>query len=158
MAWWKGAASWVVWWVALAVLWLLYQGEWNSMQLYAAASAAAVSATLALVVGRYAAPRARIEQRWLLRAKRVPAQIVVEFVVVTRVLVRALVERRVPTGEFRAVRFPTGGSRPAERGRRAFVTLAMGYSPNSYVVDMDEERGLVLVHLLSPVPPGEELF
>ena len=82
----------------------------------------------------------------------------VEFVVVTRVLVRALVERRVPTGEFRAVPFPTGGSRPAERGRRAFVTLAMGYSPNSYVVDMDEERGLVLVHLLSPVPPGKELF
>jgi hypothetical protein len=60
-------------------------------------------------------------------------------------------------GEFRTVPFPAGGARPTERGRRAFVALATGYSPNSYVVDVDEERGEVLVHLLRSVPSGEEL-
>ena len=54
--------------------------------------------------------------------------------------------------------FPAGGARPAERGRRALVSIATGYSPNSYVVDVDEERGELLVHLLHPVPPGEEIY
>ena len=158
MAWLKGAASWVLWWASLALLWLLYQGEWNSIQLYAAASAGAVSATVAMLVRAYARPRVRFERRWLAHVARVPLDVLVEFVVVTRVLVRALAERRVPTGEFRAVPFPAGGSRPAERGRRALVTMAMGYSPNSYVVDIDEDQGLALVHLLSPVPRGEEVL
>jgi multisubunit Na+/H+ antiporter MnhE subunit len=158
MAWLRRAASWVLWWVSLALLWLLYQGEWNAIELYAAASAGAVSATIAVLVRAYAAPRARFERRWLVRLAGVPLTVVVEFVVVTRVLVRALIERRVPTGEFRAVPFPAGGSRPAERGRRALVTMAMGYGPNSYVVDVDQHEGLALVHLLSPVPRGEELL
>ena len=158
MTWLRGAASWVFWWASLALLWLLYQGEWDSIELYAAASAAAVSASLTLLIHRESLPGTRFERRWLARAVRVPRDVVVEFAVVTKVLVRALLERRVPTGEFRAVPFPAGGPRPAERGRRAFVTLAMGYSPNSYVVDIDEEQGLVLVHLLSPVPRGQELL
>jgi multisubunit Na+/H+ antiporter MnhE subunit len=158
MAWLRGAASWVLWWVSLALLWLLYQGEWNSIELYAAASAGAVSATIAVLVRAYAGPRARFERRWLVRLAGVPLSVVVEFIVVTRVLVRALIERRVPTGEFRAVPFPAGGSRPAGRGRRALATMAMGYSPNSYLVDIDEDEGLPLVHLLSPVARGEELL
>jgi len=158
MAWLRGAASWVLWWLSLALLWLLYQGEWNAIQLYAAASAGAVSATIAVLVRSYAGVRTRVERRWLVRLAGVPQSVVVEFAVVTRVLVRALIERRVPTGEFRAVPFPAGGSRPAERGRRALVTMAMGYSANSYVVDIDEDEGLALLHLLSPVPRGEELL
>jgi multisubunit Na+/H+ antiporter MnhE subunit len=154
----RGAASWLLWWVALALLWLLYQGVWNPVELYAAAAAGAVSAGIAMLVRAYAAPRVRFERRWLVRTARVPLSVVAEFGVVTRVLVRALVERRVPSGEFRAVPFPAGGSRPAERGRRALVTMAIGYSPNSYVVDIDQDQGLVLMHFLSPVPRGEELL
>ena len=41
--------------------------------------------------------------------------------------------------------------------RRAFIAMATGYSPNSYVVDVDEDRGEVLVHVLRRVPRGEEL-
>jgi multisubunit Na+/H+ antiporter MnhE subunit len=146
----------VVWlilvWVGLAALWLLYQGEWNAIQLYAAASAATLSLVVAFVVRRGALPSVRIERRWLVRAARVPWNVVKEFVLVTGTLLRR------GHGEFRRVPFPAGGARPAERGRRAFVAIATGYSPNSYVVDVDEERGEVLVHVLHPVPPGEELY
>ena len=139
-------------WVGLAALWLLYQGEWNAIQLYAAASAATLSLVVALVVRRGALPSVRLERRWLVGAARVPWNVVEEFVLVTVTLLRG------GEGEFRTVPFPAGGARPAERGRRAFVAIATGYSPNSYVVDVDEERGELLVHLLHPVPTGEELF
>jgi multisubunit Na+/H+ antiporter MnhE subunit len=138
-------------WVGLAALWLLYQGEWNAIQLYAAGSAAALSLVVAVVVRRHALPSARIERRLLVRVARVPWAVVKQFGYITLFLLRR------GKGEFRTVPFPTGGARPAERGRRAFVALATGYSPNSYVVDVDEERHEMLVHLLRRVPPGEEL-
>ena len=141
-------------WVALAALWLLYQGEWNGIQIYAALSAGALSLLVGLVLRRRALPTARVEPRWFLRAAKVPWNVLREFVLISVFLVR----RPRRGGEFRALRFPAGGARPAERGRRAFVALATGYSPNSYVVDVDEERGLILVHVLSPVSPGEELL
>jgi hypothetical protein len=39
-----------------------------------------------------------------------------------------------------------------------FAALAVTYSPNSYVVDLDEDEHAVVVHTLSPVPPGQELL
>jgi multisubunit Na+/H+ antiporter MnhE subunit len=153
----RAIARWAVAWVALAGLWLLYQGEWNAIQLYAAGSAATLSLVLALLVRRFALPAARVEVKWIARAAKIPWLVLREFGLVTSLLVRALAARRVPTGEFREVPFSAGGARPAERGRRAFVALATGYSPNSYVVDVDEERNVALVHVLAPVPSGEEL-
>jgi hypothetical protein len=144
--------AWVILvWVALTAFWLLIQGEWNAIQLYAAASAATLSLVVGLGVRRWALPSARVEVRWLRRALWIPWQVVKEFGYVTLFLLRR------GEGEFRTDSYPTGGARPAERGRRAFVALATGYSPNSYVVDVDRERGEVLVHLLRSVPPGEEL-
>jgi multisubunit Na+/H+ antiporter MnhE subunit len=147
----RTVARWVLGWVALWALWLLYQGEWNDIQLYAAASAATLSLVVALLVRRLALPAVRVERRWLVRATRIPWLVVKEFWFITEFLFTR------GEGEFRRVPFPAGGARPAERGRRAFIALATGYSPNSYVVDVDEDRGEVLVHVLSPVPPGQEL-
>jgi multisubunit Na+/H+ antiporter MnhE subunit len=147
----KAVVRWTLGWVALWALWLLVQGEWNAIQIYAAASAATLSLVVALVVSRFALPAARVERRWLVRAVRIPWLVVKEFWMITR----ALLERG--EGEFRRLDFPAGGARPAERGRRAFIAMATGYSPNSYVLDVDEERGDVLVHVLARVPRGEEL-
>jgi multisubunit Na+/H+ antiporter MnhE subunit len=157
----RGTMRTVVWcvvcWLGLAALWLLYQGEWNAIQIYAAISAGALSTIVAAILRRHARPRTRIAPRFLRSLLAVPWQVLSEFVVIARVLVRAAVERRVPTGEFRAVAYATGGERPAERGRRAFLAMVVGYAPNSYVIDIDTERKVVLLHLLSPVPQGEEL-
>ena len=66
----------------------------------------------------------------------------------------ALAVRRGMQGRFRTVALPVRGRDPAARGRRALLALAVTYSPNSYVVDVDEEEGVVLVHEL--VPRGHE--
>jgi hypothetical protein len=100
--------TWTAWWLGLAALWLLYQGERNDIQLYAALSAGALGATLMLVIRIYARTAARVELRWLGGVLRLPWRVVYEFVLVTSLLVRALARREIPTGEFRAVPFPMG--------------------------------------------------
>src|SRR5204863_9104734 len=135
----------------LWALWLLYQGEWNAIEVWAAASAATLSLVVAVLVGRFALPTARVEWRSPVRPARIPWLVVKEFGMVTAFLFQR------GEGEFRRLDFPAGGARPAERGRRAFIVMATGYSPNSYVVDVDEDRGEVLVHVLRRVPRGEEL-
>jgi multisubunit Na+/H+ antiporter MnhE subunit len=144
---------WIFGWVVLGALWLLYQGEWNAVELYAAASAAALSVVVAFAVWGQALPAARVERRWLVRAGRIPWRVVREFGLITVFLVR----QPRGEGEFRRLSFPAGGARPAERGRRAFVALATGYSPNSYVLDVDDDENVALVHVLSRVPEGQEM-
>jgi multisubunit Na+/H+ antiporter MnhE subunit len=151
--------TWLGWWVVLALLWLLFQGEYNRIEQIAATSAAAVAATVAVLVRRQEPTGFRLETRWIARTWRVPWQVVREFGLMTVFLGRTLVRAGTPpTGGFRTLPFPTGGARPAERGRRAFAAVAITYSPNSYVIDMDEEQGAVVVHTLTPVPRGQELL
>jgi len=147
----QAVGRWALAWCVLWALWLLYQGEWNAIEVWAAASAATLSLVVALLVRRFALPTARVEWRSLVRAARIPWLVVKEFGMVTAFLFQR------GEGEFRRLDFPAGGARPAERGRRAFIAMATGYSPNSYVVDVDEDRGEVLVHVLRRVPRGEEL-
>lgn len=147
----RAVGRWALAWLALWALWLLYQGEWNAIQIYAASSAATLTLVVAVLIRRFALPAVRVERRWLVRAARIPWLVVKEFWFITAFLL----ERG--EGEFRRLDFPAGGARPAERGRRAFIAMATGYSPNSYVVDVDEDRGEVLVHVLRRVPRGEEL-
>lgn len=155
----RALASWALWWLVLALLWLLYQGEYNTIEQVAAASAATIGATLAMLVRRQEHTGFRLELRWLRRASSVPWQVLREFWLMTTFLLRTLSRRDIPaTGGFRALPFPTGGARPAERGRRAFAAIALTYSPNSYVVDMDEDEHAIVVHTLSPVPRGRELL
>lgn len=137
----RSVLKWAAAWVALWASWLLFQGEWNAIQNYAAASAATLCLVVALFVRRVAPPVVRGERRWLVRAARVPWLVVQEFWYITAFLFTGR------EGEFRRVEFPAGSA----------VEMLTGYSPNSYVVDVDENRGKVLVHVLRRVPRGEEL-
>jgi multisubunit Na+/H+ antiporter MnhE subunit len=152
----RDVARWAAWWVVLVFLWFLYQGDYNGIEQVAAACAAAVAATVAVVVRRQERTAIRVERRWLRKTAAVPWQVVREFALVTIFLARAL--RTPRAGETRRLPFPTGGARPHERGRRVLAAMAITYSPNSYVIDMDEDANEVVVHTLSPVPRGEELL
>jgi multisubunit Na+/H+ antiporter MnhE subunit len=135
-----------LWWIVLFWLWFLYQGEWNHILIVAAICAATLAALTAVLVRRRARPAFRLEWAWISRTAKVPWLVLRETVQTAWVLVLALPRRRTHFGEFRAFPFPAGGSRPAERGRRALAALAIGFSPNSYVVDIDPETDAMLVH------------
>ena len=52
----QAVGRWALAWLALWALWLLYQGEWNAIQVYAAASAATLTLLVALLLRRFALP------------------------------------------------------------------------------------------------------
>jgi hypothetical protein len=148
----KHVVAWVAWWLALFWLWMLLSGDWNQIEWIAAACAAAVAATIAEIARSRAAVAPRVPLRWVGRAWTVPHQTVVDFGIITWALVRSLVRRRVVRGEFRAHPFPAGEG----PGVRAWAVWAGQFSPNAYVVEVDAERDLVLVHDLVPNRASEE--
>src|SRR5256885_5537153 len=70
---------------------------------------------------------------------------------VLAVLLRPLVLRRPPRGEFRAVPFRYGYESGAyHTTRRALAKGAGSFAPNGYVGGVDADRELLLVHQLDP--------
>lgn len=148
----KHVPAWLAIWLALFWLWLLLAGDWNRIEIIAAACGAAVAATIAEVARDRAGVEPRIPLRWIGRAWSVPHQIVIDFWLLIRALARSAVERRVVRGEYRAHPFPAGEGSSV----RAWATWSAQFSPNAYIVDIDEERGLTLVHDLVPNRPSEK--
>lgn len=150
----KHVAAWLGWWFVLFWLWLLLSGDWRPIEWIAAACAATVAAT----VGEIARARARagvaprIPLRWVAQAGTAIPQIFVDFGIITWALLQSLLPGRGVRGVFRAHSFPAGEG----PGVRAWAAWAANFSPNAYVVDIDEERDLVLVHDVVPHRPSEK--
>jgi hypothetical protein len=60
----------------------------------------------------------------------------------------ALVRR--PTGEVVETPFEATGSDPRDAGRRALAVAGRSLAPNTVVIAIDEERGVLQVHQLVP--------
>lgn len=147
---------WLAWWIGLFWFWLLLVGEWDRIELVAAACAAIVCTGLAEFARTSAGLRFRVPLAWIVRAKGVPLAIVVDFGIVMWVLVRAILRRERPHGLFRVKEFTVTEDDPTAFGTRAWVTLSANYSPNAYVIDIDCDRRLVLLHDLVPRESSEE--
>lgn len=148
----RRVTAWLAWFGGLLAFWLLLVGTVQDVEVFAGLVAAAIGATAAEVARSQDLLRYRVEARWLWPGLRQLLRVVPDFV---RVL--AALPRR-PTGRFRTVPFPAGGQRDADRGRRAWASLAASLAPNRLVVDMDADAGEALVHDLIPREAGEELL
>jgi hypothetical protein len=74
--------------------------------------------------------------------------------VLALVLVKALARRDV-AGSFRVVRFEDGDDHALHGGRVALAETFGSLAPNTYVVGVDRERGVMLLHQLRPTDdPG----
>ena len=131
----RHALPWLLAWLALFWLWMLLVGEWNRQEWIAAAAAATVAAT----VGEIARTNARLLPRPAWRAVAASwtafPQILADFAIV----MWALPRRPVGTTHTR---------RTDPRGSRAWTSYAANFSPNAFVIDMDDEH--VTVHDLVP--------
>jgi hypothetical protein len=142
----RHVGRWLLWWLALFWLWLLLVGEWNGTEVMAAASAGLLGATIVAVATAHARIGGRPRLRDLAASWTVPAMVLVDFWILVAVLVESAVRRRVVRGRFLA-----------RRGTpNAFRTYTSMLSPNAYVVDVDREERLVLVHDLVPFRKSEE--
>lgn len=154
----RHARAWVLWWVALFWLWLLLAGDWNRIEIVAAACAATVAATLAEAARGLTDTRFRIDPTALATVGPALLQVPVDFGIVLLALGRAARRRERPAGSFvtRKARAEPPGDDPLAFGTRAWILYVAEFSPNGYVVDVDEEEGTVLVHDLVRHRKSEE--
>ena len=149
----RGSTTWraVVAWLLLFGLWMLLVGTLTPSEVVAGVAAAAIAVFALEVVIRRQGVRFRPDPRWVLRAWVIPWRTVREFGKLTLALWRGLVLRRRVVGRFVALDFRARGNDGRSVARRAVVTIAGSFAPNTYVVDFDRQRDRVIVHeLLSP--------
>jgi len=150
----RHVAFWIGWWIALFWLWLLLAGEWNRIEVVAAAGAATVAATLAELARARSGIVPALPLRALTDIPQLLVMIVADFGIVVWALLVSLARREVVRGSFTTREL----SRPddaAAFGARAWVALAASYSPNAYVLDVATDA-TVLVHDLVPYRRSEE--
>jgi multisubunit Na+/H+ antiporter MnhE subunit len=151
----RRAAAWLASWTVLFALWLLLTFHPVVSELVTGALGAALGATAAELVRSQGLVRFGPEPRWLLRAWRVPKEMVSDTAIVFGALWRHLFGGERVQGAWRAVPFAYGGDDARAAARRALVTTAISATPNTYVVGMDKENDLMLVHQLVPAPREE---
>jgi multisubunit Na+/H+ antiporter MnhE subunit len=139
------------WWIALAALWLVLDDTVAFPELMTGAAAALLGAIAAEVVHSQKLVRVRLKPSWLRHAWRPLVQLIPDTARVLAVLLRQLILRRPPRGEFRAVSFRAGRADGAYDTTRRSLAKAVGsFAPNTYVVGVDTDRDLMLVHQLDP--------
>ena len=135
----KHVAAFLVSFVLLWWTWMLLVGEWNHYEWIAATAASVVAAA----IGELARTRAGVAAPFPWRVvKATPAALGMvfwDFATIMLVLVRR------GEGRFRRTKYKL----PNDVPHRAWSTIVADYSPNAYVVDIDDD-GTVLTHHLVP--------
>jgi hypothetical protein len=100
---------------------------------------------------------ARLSPRWLLRSWRVLWMIPSDIAIVCAEALVQLVRPRATRGVFRVTSFKATADTRADTGRRALAETLGSFAPNTIVVGVDAERGLILTHQLRRHGPPENL-
>jgi multisubunit Na+/H+ antiporter MnhE subunit len=150
---------WLIWGLVGSVLWLLFAGAVSTAEIIAAIATGACAALLQALLHRQDQIPFSPRLGWFGRlVRQLPGQLLSDSLRLIALLVHALASGRLGPGRFEAVPFEVGGDNARDATRRALVTAAVSLPPNSYVVGIDREQGLLLTHRLLPdkVPPSRD--
>jgi hypothetical protein len=100
---------------------------------------------------------ARILPWWLLRGWRLLWRIPSDIAIVCWEALAQLVQPRPTRGVFRATAFAATKETAEDTGRRALAETVGSFAPNTIIVGVDAERGLILTHQLRRHGPPEDL-
>ena len=144
----RWAGGWLVWWVLLMSFWVILDDSIALDELLAGAGAAALAATLAELVGHHAATRFRMRAGWVVPALGLPGQVVRDTVIVFAALWRRLAHGEQPPSAFREI--PTRFGDDSDEGvtRRVLLVGGRSVAPNTFVLGIDKERDVMVVHQL----------
>jgi multisubunit Na+/H+ antiporter MnhE subunit len=134
---------WLTWWVLLAALYVLIDDSVLLPELVVGALAAAIGATGATLVHRERQVLLKGDVRWLRSLWRPLAGLVGDL----WPLVRAL-PRRGGTGGMVEIPFDATTDGPRDTARRALTEALGTLAPNTIVVRIDTDRGVVIAHQL----------
>jgi hypothetical protein len=140
-------ASFLVWFVALELLWAVLVGTTQSTELLVGLGAAAIGAGFVEVLRSLDLFEYRVDPGLLLKAWKLPWLVPFDFALATWVLVRSLAHGRRVRGRWARVPFPTEPG-PTGRWQRAFGVAASNGAANAIVVDLAGDEALL--HALEP--------
>jgi multisubunit Na+/H+ antiporter MnhE subunit len=144
----RRAGSWLVWWVLMMSFWVMIDDSVNTDELLAGAGAAALAAFVAEVVTYQAAARFRMRIDWLVPALRLPGQVVQDMVTVYAALWRRVVRGERPPSAFAEIPTRFGDDSPEGVTRRVLLIGGYSVAPNTFVLGIDKDTDLMVVHKL----------
>jgi multisubunit Na+/H+ antiporter MnhE subunit len=144
----RRAGAWAVWWVLLMSFWVMLDDSTATDELLAGAGAAALGALLAELVAHQAGLTFRMRARWLVSALRLPGQVARDTVIVFTALWRRLAHGAEPASGFRELPTYHGGDSPEDASRRLLLVGGRSVAPNSFVLGIDAERDVMIIHQL----------
>ena len=136
-------------------IWIIVDDSLATDELRAGAGAAALAATLAEVAGHQAGVRLRMRTRWLGPAIRLPADVARDTWTVFAALWRQIVYGEQPPSGFSEITVRPGAQTPEARIRRALLIAGRSVAPNTQVLGLDSERGVLVVHRLVQAKESE---
>jgi multisubunit Na+/H+ antiporter MnhE subunit len=145
---------WLTWWILLMSGWVMLDNSLDADELLAGAGTAALAAAIAELAGYQAAARPRVRIEWLVPALRLPVSLVRDTGILFAALWRRLVHGVDPDSEFMEIPVRFGPHSMAGLTRRALLEAGESFAPNTLVLGLDSERGVMVVHHL--VPPRKE--
>lgn len=146
LPWW--AAYLVIWWVILFGVWFLLVDSLERPEVSAGPAAALLAAGAALAVRAHTGVRFRARLGWLRRLVGVPWNVLRDAGILAVALARRIVRGERPRSVLRTVEVRATGDDPESAAWRAYATVMTSIAPNTYVIGIDRERGVALVHQL----------
>ena len=137
---------WLAWFAVLNVLWLVLISAWVIEEELLGLVGSAVGASAAAAIHAQGIVGLKLRPRWLLGVLKLPGPTITESAFVLGALARKLTGRGKVRGAFRTVPVELPSDPGESATRRAMLIAGESFSPNGYVLGIDEERGLMLVH------------
>jgi multisubunit Na+/H+ antiporter MnhE subunit len=131
----------------LFALWLLFVGQTSANELLAGAGAAFLGAVADALLKAESFAKFKPKFKWLLLITWEVWYVLSGTGAIMLALLKRIIGKE-SEAQFKAVRFEAGGDDPESWARLALVTMLVTISPNSIVVGIDTECGLMLSHLL----------
>lgn len=152
--------AWVIWWTVLMGLWVWIDDSIALAELLAGAAVAAMAALFVELICHQSASRFRVRIEWLAALASVPADLAKDTALALNVLWRRIVQGIEPESGFRVLPIPFGDDSPEAVTRRALLTAGRSITPNTFVVGLDQENDLMVIHQLvvnrgQPLEPSQ---
>ena len=143
----------LVWWCVTTGVWMVSLSAYSAQDMVVALGCGLLCAVLAVLARRAVRLDARPPAALLRWLGALPWSIAVD---TARVLVLPYRTRARPApGEFRRLRIGPPGQTPEAVGRRTLAAVLMSATPGAYVVDVDPDTGVALVHAMGAPSPIE---
>ncbi len=128
--------------------WVILDDSFATDELLAGAGAAAIGAFLAELATYQAASQVRLRVSWLVPALGLPWQLVRDTGVVFGALLRRLTRGELPASGFREQPVWFGPDTAEGKTRRSLLIGGLSVAPNSFVLGLDQQSGVMVVHEL----------